>query len=201
MQRYFIDCTAMMLDPENISEIVRDSETLKKPLHEASMEFQRDVLEYNFQIERNFGCKYLSQIPSKMPDDVEMLELAKRFMFTAMRCYLEVLRRRVAMKGGRGKLRTSGGFSRDQIMEFLEACNAQMAMPETKAELKQLFLQTREAPGAKIIEIQRSIIEMVGLEASYGVSCLNRITTDFPDDRELMTKMQNFAMCAQVSCK
>jgi hypothetical protein len=38
-----------------------------------------------------------------------------------------------------------------------------------------------------------------GFEAKFGVECLNKIQTDFPDDKELMTKFQYFATCAQLA--
>ncbi len=74
-------------------------------------------------------------------------------------------------------------------------------MPETKEELKSVFIKTQKIPNEKVVELQRSVIKLIGFNPDFGVSCLNRINTDFPNDRELMMKMQHFAVCAEVSCQ
>jgi hypothetical protein len=84
------------------------------------MEFQRDVMEFNHQIERNFGCKCLSLIPRSSPDDKELEEAAVGFMLASMECYVKTLKAR--SKQFRGKNRSTGGMSRESILEFLEVC-------------------------------------------------------------------------------
>jgi len=76
-----------------------------------------------------------------------------------------------------------------------------MAMSETKATLRQVFLATKKPPNEKMIEMQRSVLVMIGYDADFGVSCLNTLQRDYPDNRELAHKMQQFALCAQVHCQ
>jgi len=45
------------------------------------------------------------------------------------------------------------------------------------------------------------VLNWIGLNADFGVSCLNTLQQDFPEDRELAAKVQQFALCAQVSCE
>jgi hypothetical protein len=74
-------------------------------------------------------------------------------------------------------------------------------MPETKDELKLIFKTTGKPPSARVVELQRGILVLLGHDADFGVSCLNRINEDFPGDRELVGKMQYYATCAEVSCQ
>ena len=72
-------------------------------------------------------------------------------------------------------------------------------MPETRKELRLVFQSTKEMPGKRIIEMQRSLLPLLGYDADFGVSCLNKITTDFPGDREIMGKFQLYAGCAEFA--
>ncbi len=74
-------------------------------------------------------------------------------------------------------------------------------MPETKEELRKIARETKEPPGQRIIEMQRSLIRTMGYDPDYGVSCLNKISTDYPGDRELMGKFQMYAGCAEFSAR
>ena len=65
-------------------------------------------LEFNFQIERNYGCRYLSMIPIKHSDDtgiqslsyiitfylLELINTGKDFMYYCMKSYLNSLKYR-----------------------------------------------------------------------------------------------------------
>jgi hypothetical protein len=111
----------MMLHDENIDEIIADSFIRRDGLQNAAVEFQRDVLENNFQIERGFGCKYLSQLESRHENDAELIEAGKDFMYTAMKSYLKALK---ARKAKHYKVINTVPMNRVQILEFFEGCNA-----------------------------------------------------------------------------
>lgn len=74
-------------------------------------------------------------------------------------------------------------------------------MPETRKELREIFLINRTIPNERVIEMQRNLLKQLGYHPDFAVSCLNRIGQDFRDDREVMTKMQFFAVGAEVSCQ
>lgn len=74
-------------------------------------------------------------------------------------------------------------------------------MPETKATLRQVFVSTKKPPNERMIEMQRSVLVMLGYDADFGISCLNAVQRDYPDNREIAQKMQQFAICAQVHCQ
>lgn len=73
-------------------------------------------------------------------------------------------------------------------------------MPETKEELKEVFRRTGKPPNNEVVAMQRGVLELLGFEPEFGVSCLNRINQDFPGDRELLGKMQYFAVSAELAC-
>lgn len=74
-------------------------------------------------------------------------------------------------------------------------------MPETKEELKSIFSSTKSLPNQRVIDLQRSILKLLGYNPDFAVSCLNRMQSDYGEDREVMIKMQQFALCAELSCR
>lgn len=123
---FLTTCVRMLLEEYNIVEIIQDSFETKQGLHLAAVEFQRDVLEHNFGIERNFGCKYLAMLAVHHPDDGEVIEAAKNFMFTCMRSYVNALKHRNKMyrKGLLTRPAENEPMNRSAILEFFEGCNA-----------------------------------------------------------------------------
>lgn len=117
----------MVLIKSNVAEIVEASVTKNIGLYIAAIDFQRDVLEHNFQIERNYGCKYLALIPENHGSDVALLEAAKGFMLTAMKSYLLQLQYR---KDHYIKDQVNlQPMNRIQILEFFEGCNSLSKSP------------------------------------------------------------------------
>lgn len=163
-----------------------------------AIDFQRDVLERNFQIERENGCIYMANIPRRFPMDLDLNQGTSDFMMASMACYTKCLKRRKD-RYLTDKLRTDGKLSRMNILEFLEGCNAVLALEETKAELRALYLQTGSPPNVRCIELQHEVLELLGVEKNYACRCLNDIQTDFANDQEVLTKMQYFMMRAKFS--
>lgn len=120
------DATKIMTHESTVREIIDRSIATKLPLHEASVDFQRDLLEWNYQIERNFGCKSLSLIQNRFGDDNEMIEAAYGFMFACLRGYINQLKARSKLykKGVVVAPNPNESMSRTTIMEFFEGCNA-----------------------------------------------------------------------------
>jgi hypothetical protein len=121
---YLTTCSKMMVSESCVNLIVDVSLESRLALPLSAMGFQRDVLEFNFQIERNFGCQYLSAVSQKHPQDTELLEAAKSFMFTAMRSYLIALKLRKKRYDAHPELAPRGRrFDRIDMLEFFEGCN------------------------------------------------------------------------------
>ncbi|CAN0395422.1 unnamed protein product, partial [Hapterophycus canaliculatus] len=79
-----------------------------------------------------------------------------------------------------------------QIMEFFEACDTLLALPETKASLRKEFLEMQVAPDDTIVGMQRSMLRTLGFSPEHGVACLNAFSKDFPDDEKLQLRLQQF---------
>jgi hypothetical protein len=203
MKRYLEECVEMLLDDSNIREIINDCTSKSIGLHQSEIEFQRDVMEYNFQIERNYGCYILGNVGDKYPDDPEMVEHAKEFMLGCMKGFIKAIKvRSTLFQSGQlqGPL-PNQSMSRASILEFFEACNALMGLPDTQKELRQLFLASREIPNERVVEMQRNLLKLLGYHPDFAVSCLNKLNKDFANDREVMMKMQFFMLSAELACR
>jgi len=198
---FLTTCAKMLFEESNMIEIIKESNSLNIGLHEMATKFQCDVLEYNYQIERVYGCKYLSMIPNMHAEDTELVEAMKSFMLAAMKGYVNTVHLRYDLYQ-RGEIKAPNPtlpLTRKTILEFFEACNATMSLPAVKEELRMIYQDTKEMPGKRIIELQRNLLTKMGYTADFGVSCLNRLAKDFPDDRELNSKFQSFASCAEFA--
>ena len=127
MISFFQVCAKMVVEDSNVADIVDENLSTGNGLHRISAEFQREALERNFQIEKNFGCKYMASIPMKCPDDIELLEAGKAFTLSTLYCYSKAVKLRSERMGG--AVRRDGGMSRTTILEFFEACNALSKLP------------------------------------------------------------------------
>jgi hypothetical protein len=72
-------------------------------------------------------------------------------------------------------------------------------MKETKAELKAIFEETKDMPGPRIIELQRSLLPLLGYTPDFGVECLNNMNIDYPSDQQLASKFQIYAISAEFA--
>ena len=204
MIKFLEEVNQKMRDSLTAEDLVRqwmdDRDKVGAPgLHLVCMEFQRDEMEYRYGIERNFGSRYLGMIPMNHASDTELNEIASKFVLNSMYLYIGALKARYKMNGE--VQRKSRKMDAMEMSEFFEGCNALMALDETKAKLRQKFLDTLKPPNEEMINMQRSVLNWLGLDADFGVDCLNNLQRDFPDNRELANKVQQFAMCAQVHCQ
>jgi hypothetical protein len=124
--RFLTDASKILLHDTNIRNIVDRSVDKKLALNEAAVDFQRDVLEYNYQIERDHGCRSLSIIQNKYSGDDEILDAAHIFMQSCLRSYINQLKLRAKLykKGTLIGPNPNESMSRKTILEFFEACNA-----------------------------------------------------------------------------
>jgi hypothetical protein len=82
---------------------------------------------------------------------------------------------------------------------FITCSSHTVAQPETKEELRSVARATKAMPGQRIIEMQRGLLPLLGYDADFGVSCLNKINQTFPNDRELYQKFQMYAAAAEFA--
>lgn len=125
-------------------DLLNRSETENIPLDAANVLLQTDAMENIFHIEKQFGCKYLAQLPESNRSDPELVEMGKHFTYASVEGFVNAIRYRKRKQGL--SLRTTGGMSRFTLLEFFELCNALMVLKSTKATLKAAYEETRKPP-------------------------------------------------------
>lgn len=146
-------------------------------------------------VDRDLGCKHLDQIEVLFPGNQELVGLRNEFICTAMRSYLRTLD---DLKPA--TLEREKPMPRDTIVEFFDACNTKMDLPETRAQLQEHMQKKKEIPNQLIIDIQRDMLEVFGFERDHGCAMLSRIPIDFPKDQELHQKFELWRRKAQGTC-
>ncbi|CAM9626274.1 unnamed protein product, partial [Chrysoparadoxa australica] len=191
---FFAEVTAALHDESCIAEMASKVTAEDRP-SEVILEKQMVMLEEQ-GVSRTQGINDLNGLPSKYGDDEEILTQMRDFAISCQSSFVKVLK-----KLQPEKLETKAKLSRGTILEFFEACDAIMELPETKEELSALYKSSGEPPSDRIVEYQKEVIEMLGYEREHGVNCLNQMHQDFPDDMMLQRRMQKFAMVANMACQ
>ena len=197
-------CGSMLLDLKIIRKIVEQSEATSRPLHLAAIDFQRTVMENNFGIEPDYGCQQMGMAAMTYPDDKELQNGASGFMRVAMHSFVEQLKVRASIRTIKGiQLRTTGGFTRSQLLEFFEGCNSVMTLKSTQVELKNCFKKYNDvkALGKICIDCQHQVLELMGVTIEHGLATSNSVMQRFQNDKEIQNKFNSFRMCAELSAR
>jgi len=146
-------------------------------------------------IDRDFGCKTLDALEKIFPGDEDIVRQRNQFIITAQQTYIE------ALEGRRPEtLQRDGPLSKEVITDFFDACNTKMDLPETREKLAKHLQETTEVPNKLIIQMQRDMLETLGVEKEHGCQMLSRIGKDFPDDKMLHARFEGWRMKAQSTC-
>lgn len=181
-----------MMQSSATMEILKDSSVPRPGLK--LIELQRaewDAL----GVDRDTGCSCLDQLHSFYPGDAELLQARDTFVLTAQRTYVAALEARRPKK-----LEHKKAMKREAIIEFFDACNTKMDLPETQERLYRHLADTKQMPNQLIITIQRDMLEVLGVEKEHGCNCLSRIAQDFPQDHELHQRFEGWRHKAQQAC-
>lgn len=147
-------------------------------------------------IDQDLGCSCLNALETLFPGDEEILNLRGQFIQTAQRTFLLALEDRQPKNLERKK-----PMPRDTVMEFFDACNTRMDLPETHERLVKHMQKTKQLPNQVIINIQRDLLEVLGFERDHGCAMLSRIGQDFPDDKEMHMRFQGWQKKAEATCR
>jgi len=149
-----------------------------------------------FGREKVAGMRALYRLPKRFEDDEELIQLHASYALCAQKAFVDLVR-----DSKPETLQSSGSLTKDQIMDFFEVVNSLMALEETKAALEKFHKDTQTPPNTLVVEMQRDMLENLGIEKEFGVAKLNTINQDFPNDLDLMKAMQEFAMAAQFAVR
>lgn len=182
-----------MMESEATRELLKDKKAVPHAGHKL-IELQRaqwPILGFDADI----GCKALDEIDGKDEGNKVLLAERLRFMHTTMRTYLQALKDRRPPV-----LEKKKPLPRAMILEFFDACNTRMDLPETKEVLLKYLTTECKVPNELIIDMQTQLLEDLGYEKEHGCAMLSRVPQDFPNDAEVGQKMQMWKMKASQTC-
>jgi len=146
-------------------------------------------------IDRDLGCQFLDKLEEHVPGKDDLIALRSEFIITAQRSFLQ------AMEDKRPtKLERKKPMPRETIIEFFDACNTKMDLPETREKLVQTLESTQQVPNQVIIDLQRELLEVFGFEREHGCAMLSNIGSDFPQDQELHQRFAMWRNKAHMTC-
>jgi len=189
----FLASGIRMMQSERTRELLRDASSVKHPGSKL-VDLQRAGWD-TLGIDRDVGCAYLNQMEKLCPGDSEILEMRSLFVQCAQRAYLSALEDRQPKKLERRK-----PMPRETMVEFFDACNTKMDLPETHERLQAHLQTTGQMPSQIIVGIQRDLLEVLGFEREHGCAMLSRIGQDFPNDKELHMRFAGWRQKAQSTC-
>lgn len=189
----FLNNGLKMMRSDETRQLLKSAEAVPKPGLKL-IDLQRaewDPLGFD----RDVGCKTLDRLEVSFPGDTDIVALRNEFIISAQRTFVQALEDRRPET-----LQRDGQLRRETIMEFFDACNTKMDLPETKEALAKHLQETTEVPNKLIIQWQREMLEVLGIEKEHGCQMLSKIGRDFPDDKQLHARFEGWRMKAQTTC-
>merc|ERR1712232_217905 len=128
--------------------------------------------------------------------DAALQDKRNEFVVTAMKTYLQSLKDRKP-----ATLETKKKIPKQVILEFFDACNTHMDLPEYKEELALWTRQHGQMPNQLVIDAQKDWLEILGWEREFGCQCLNDAGADYAEDEELKSAYVQWRSKAEMTCK
>lgn len=140
-------------------------------------------------IGRDLGCKALDEIDM---NDKELVQARQEFVNSAMRTFLQSLTDRKPKK-----LEHKKAMTKAAILQFFDACNTKMDLPEMRVLLYNHYKENKTMPNQVVIDMQREMLETLGWEKEHGCRQLSKIGETFPKDQDLHQRMMHWQQKAQ----
>uniref|UniRef100_A0A6V1NU63 Uncharacterized protein n=1 Tax=Heterosigma akashiwo TaxID=2829 RepID=A0A6V1NU63_HETAK len=146
------------------------------------------------------GMTAVMGVPEKFDvGDEELVAAYQDYMATVREAFVGMIR------GSKpAELQSSGSLTKAQVLDFFEAVNSHMTLDATKEELEKIYKDGDNEPqpvNAAVVEMQRDMLEAMGIEKEFGVGELNKLQSEFGTDRAVMEGMKEFAMTASYAVK
>jgi len=142
------------------------------------------------------GRMAVNSIEKNYPDDHDdLLKLRDEFSRTAEAIYLQSLedRRPVALE-------KDAKLPRDVVLEFFDACNLKLEMPDVKERLEKHVSTEGSLPEDIINDIHQDVMELLGYEREHGKACFEKLGEDFAEDKEVAQNYQMWQKKTSVAC-
>lgn len=184
--------TARMVSPELRKQL---ADRVNSPVPGDTMiQLQRQCWD-DLGIDRDVGCRTLGTLETIFPGDPELTQKRQLFMEACQRQFLVALEDRQPEK-----LEKKKPIPKQIIIEFFNACNTKLSLPETHEQLVKYMEVAKKAPNQPVIEMQRHMLEVLGWDAEHGVAMLNNLAKDFGKDQEVVGQFQNWQLMAKSAC-
>ncbi|CAM9774627.1 unnamed protein product [Pylaiella littoralis] len=193
VEEFFLSTVERLTSPEE-REDIKSKVTVERRIPAILISIQHDQLE-RMGVSKEGGQAALDRyMRETAATDEDAHQRMEDFTHTCQRTFIEVLR---AMEPAEEE--TEAKLTPAQIMEFFEACDTLLALPETKESLRKEYLETNVPPDDTIVGMQRTMLRTLGFSPDHGVECLNAFSADYPDDEKLQMRLRQFMRCASMA--
>ncbi|KAJ4729472.1 Septation ring formation regulator EzrA like [Melia azedarach] len=96
-------------------------------------------------------------------------------------------------------LQTSGMLCRQQLLHLFNRFSFLTSHPDVKERVADAVKDKKE-PVAVTTEIQEEIFREMGVDPSFGLSCLGKVNMTYENDRDLMIQLYKFVAKEEIAC-
>lgn len=146
------------------------------------VEIQKQVWD-DLGVSTDAGRLAVRNIKEAFPDDhAALLSLRDKYAITIDATYLQCLEDRRP-----NTLKKKGKMPRNTVLEFLDACNVKLDVPEVRDSLRRCIKETGLMPDSVVNDVHNEVMELLGFEKSHGQRCFRELGTsnEFMKDREV----------------
>ncbi|CAN1137501.1 hypothetical protein LINPERPRIM_LOCUS22916 [Linum perenne] len=97
------------------------------------------------------------------------------------------------------QLQSLGMLSREQLLYLFNRFSELTAQPDVKRRIADAVDEKQEAV-AITTALQEGIFLEMGVDPSFGISCLGKVNTVFENDKDLMIQFYKFVASEEIAC-
>ncbi|KAG8637752.1 uncharacterized protein LOC110602336 isoform X2 [Manihot esculenta] len=97
------------------------------------------------------------------------------------------------------ELQSNGMLSREQLLFLFDRFSQLTSQPDVKRRIKDAVDDKQEAV-AVTTAIQEAIFLEMGVDPSFGISCLGKVNMVYENDQDLMIRFYKFVASEEMAC-
>lgn len=138
-------------------------------------------------VDKQLGRTAIDSIERFYENSEELVAMRSHFVETSKATYLQALEdRRPA------ELETKANLPRETVLEFFDATIFKMESKATMEQLEKFVLEKGTSPMEILNEQRAYVMEMLGFEKKHGLNKFGNLADDFPEDREMKFKYEEW---------
>ncbi|KAD3641154.1 hypothetical protein E3N88_30378 [Mikania micrantha] len=91
-------------------------------------------------------------------------------------------------------------LSREELLHLFDRFSALITQPDVKNRIADAVNDNQEAV-AVTTAIQEEILKEMGVDPTYGLSCLGKIGMEYENDQDLMVRFYRFVATEEMACE